>query len=196
MQHETQKILRHWRDAVPNDRLAHLIRDTEHAFRRALQIRLAPHGVPFGHWAFLRILWESDGLTQRELSERAGVMEPTTFAAMKAMEELGYVDRRQLAGNKKNVYVFLTDTGHALKDRLVPLAEQTNLIGTAGVSQQDVATTRKVLLAMIANLAQDELGQLPEPAPRVPARGRGKAAGADHSATPAAPARKKLRRAA
>ena len=49
MPHETQKILRRWRDAVPNDRLAHLIRDTERAFRRALQIRLAPHGVPFGH---------------------------------------------------------------------------------------------------------------------------------------------------
>lgn len=56
MPHPTQDILRHWRDAVPEDRLAHLIRDTERAFRRALQLRLAAHGVPFGHWAFLRIL--------------------------------------------------------------------------------------------------------------------------------------------
>lgn len=166
MQDETQKILRRWRDAVPNDRLAHLIRDTERAFRRALQIRLAPHGVPFGHWAFLRILWENDGLTQRELSERAGVMEPTTFAAMKAMERLGYVIRRQLPTNRKNVYVFLTDAGRELKQHLVPLAEDTNLISTAGVSPRDLATTRKVLLTMIANLAQDEIGQLPEPEPR------------------------------
>lgn len=165
-QHQTQNILRHWRDAVPNDRLAHLIRDTERAFRRALQIRLAPHGVPFGHWAFLRILWESDGLTQKELSERAGVMEPTTFAAMKTMEGLGYVSRRQLPTNKKNVYVFLTDSGRALKDRLVPLAEDTNQISTSGLSPQDLATTRKVLLSMIANLAQDEIGQLPDSEPR------------------------------
>ena len=85
MTQPTHDILRHWREAVPNDRMAHLIRDTERAFRRALQIRLAPYGVPFGHWSFLRILWETDGLTQKELSERAGVMEPTTFAAMKAM---------------------------------------------------------------------------------------------------------------
>jgi DNA-binding MarR family transcriptional regulator len=190
MPHETQKILRRWRDAVPNDRLAHLIRDTERAFRRALQIRLAPHGVPFGHWAFLRILWESDGLTQRELSDRAGVMEPTTFAAMKAMEELGYVSRRQLPGNKKNIYVFLTDAGRELKDRLVPLAEQTNLIGTAGISVQDVATTRKVLLAVIANLAQDELGQLPEPpGGPAPRSGRGKAARPDGAGKRKLPAR-------
>ena len=169
--HQTQNILRHWHEAVPNDRLAHLIRDTERAFRRALQIRLAPHGVPFGHWAFLRILWECDGLTQKELSERAGVMEPTTFAAMKAMEELGYVDRRQLPLNKKNVYVYLTDAGRQLKERLVPLAEDTNLISTATVSAQDLATTRKVLLAMIANLAQDEIGRLPETEARPGPRG-------------------------
>ena len=56
-------------------------------------MRLAEHQVAFGHWAFLRILWETDGLTQRELSVQAGVMEPTTFAAIKAMEKLGYVAR-------------------------------------------------------------------------------------------------------
>jgi len=158
MPNPTQDILRHWREAVPNDRMAHLIRDTERAFRRALQIRLAPHGVPFGHWSFLRILWEADGLTQKELSERAGVMEPTTFAAMKTMEALGYVTRRQLPTNKKNVYVYLTDEGHALKQHLVPLAEDTNLISTAGVEPEDLKTARKVLLALIGNLARDEVG--------------------------------------
>lgn len=159
MTHDTQTIFRHWRDAVPNDRMAHLIRDTERAFRRALQIRLAPHGVPFGHWSFLRILWEADGLTQKELSARAGVMEPTTFTAMKAMEALGYIVRRQLPGNKKNVYVYLSDEGRALKEKLVPMAEETNHVSTEGLSLQDVKTARKVLLAMIGNLAQDELRQ-------------------------------------
>lgn len=160
MRHPTQNILHHWREAVPDDRLAHLVRDTERAFRRALQIRLATYGVPFGHWAFLRILWEADGLTQRELSERAGVMEPTTFAAMKAMEALGYISRTQLPGNKKNVHVYLSDAGRALKAQLVPLAEDANRISSAGLSQQDLRTVRRVLLAMIHNLAQNEMEQL------------------------------------
>lgn len=157
MSHVTQSIVRHWREAVPNDRMAHLIRDTERAFRRALQLRLALHAVPFGHWSFLRILWEADGLTQKELSERAGVMEPTTFTAMKAMEALGYISRRQLPTNKKNMYVYLTDQGRALKEKLVPMAEDTNRVSVKGVSLQQVKTARKVLLAMIENLARDEL---------------------------------------
>jgi hypothetical protein len=97
------ELLRHWREAVPDDRLAHLIRDVARAQMRALQLRLAEHDVSFGHWTFLRILWLKDGLTQRELSELAGVMEPTTFAAVKAMEQMGLVERRQLAGNRKNI---------------------------------------------------------------------------------------------
>jgi DNA-binding MarR family transcriptional regulator len=167
MKNDTQNIIRHWREAVPNDRLAHLIRDASRAFYKALQVRLAQHAVPFGHWTFLRILWEADGLTQKELSERAGVMEPTTFTAMKTMESLGYIVRRQLPTNKKNMYVYLTDEGRALKEKLVPLAEETNTVSIKGLSAEDVKTTRRVLLAMIENLAADELPVTPqETAPR------------------------------
>src|SRR3984957_7629728 len=138
-------ILRHWREAVPNDRLAHLVTDAARALLRALQMRLAEYSVPLGHWKFLRILWEKDGITQRELSELAGVMEPTTFSALKAMESLGYITRRKLSGNKKKVFVFLTPHGRQLKDKLVPFAKEVNEIAVRKVKPSDVATTRRTL---------------------------------------------------
>jgi len=153
----TQSILHHWREAVPNDRLAHLVKDATRALVRALQMRLAEHAVSFGHWTFLRILWEGDGLTQRELSERAGVMEPTTYSALKAMERLGYIRRKQLGGNRKKVYVLLTPKGRGLRERLVPLAENVNRIAIRNLRTAEIAVTRNVLLAIIANLARDEL---------------------------------------
>lgn len=152
----TQAILRHWREAVPDDRLAHLVKDATRALVRALQMRLAEHAVSFGHWTFLRILWEGDRLTQRELSERAGVMEPTTFSALKAMERLGYIRRRQFAGDRKKVYVLLTAKGRALRQLLVPLAEDVNRIAARGVKPAAIATTRSVLLSIIENLDRDE----------------------------------------
>jgi len=152
----TQSILRHWREAVPDDRLAHLVKDATRALLRALQMRLAEHSVSIGHWTFLRILWEKDGLTQRELSEQAGLMEPTTFSAIQAMQRLGYVTRRQQGDNRKNVYVFLTPKGRALKAKLVPLAEDVNRVAARGVAAGDIATTRRVLLAVIENLAREE----------------------------------------
>lgn len=122
-------------------------------------MRLVRHRVAFGHWTFLRILWESDGLTQKELSERAGLMEPTTFAAMQAMEALGYIERKRLPTNRKNIYVYLSQEGRALKNKLVPLALETNRLSTVGITQSDLQTTRKVLLEMIENLAKDDLLQ-------------------------------------
>jgi len=158
---EAERILRHWHEAVPNDRLAHLVKDASRAFVRALQSRLVVHGVPFGHWTFLRILWETDGLTQRELSAEAGVMEPTTHVALNAMERLGYIRRRQVAHNRRNVYVHLTAQGRALKSALVPLAEGVNEMGLAGIAATDIATTRRVLIAIIDNLAQHRIASPP-----------------------------------
>lgn len=153
---ENQLVLRHWLEAVPNDRLAHLVKDTSRGLVRALQMRLTAHSVSFGHWAFLRVLWEQDGLTQRHLSQEVGVMEPTTAAALQALEKLGYILRRKKADNRKNSYVFLTPKGAALKSKLVPLAEAVNAIAVRGVPAEHVAITRQTLLAMIRNLARDE----------------------------------------
>ena len=122
---------------------------------RALRARLAAHGVTFGHWTFLRILWERDGLTQRELSAEAGVSEPTTVAALRAMEKARYVTRSQSERNRKNVYVHITIKGRALKAKLVPLALEVNEIGLAGVSAADRAATQRTLLAIIDNLREE-----------------------------------------
>lgn len=136
------------------ERIAHLTKEAWRGFVRALQARLAEHDVSFGHWTFLRILWERDGLTQRELSNEAGVMEPTTGAAIRAMEKLGYVTREQRSKNRKNVYVHLTPKGRALKAKLVPLAEEVNEIGLRGVNAADRAAARRALVAIIGNLSR------------------------------------------
>ena len=156
----TREILRHWQEAVPNDRLAHLVKHAARGFARALQMRLAEHAVSYGHWSFLRILWESEGLTQRQLSGQAGVMEPTTFSALNAMERLGYVVRKPSPTSRKEVHVYLTRKGRGLKNKLVPLAEEVNEVALRDIGAADIATTRRTLLAFIENLAADEMDSL------------------------------------
>lgn len=157
-----EALLRHWREDVPNDRIAHLVRDTARGLTRALQVRLAVQNVSFGHWVFLRILWEEEGLTQRELSDRAGLMEPTTHTAILKMEQLGYVERRQHDDNRRKLFVYLTRRGRSLKKKLVPLAEEVNEASVKGVSKKDIAITRKTLLAMVGNLSEDEKRRVEE----------------------------------
>ena len=150
------RVLRHWHEAVPGDRMAHLVKDAMRALQRSLQARLAQHEVQPGHWVFLRVLWQRDGLTKRELSIEAGVMEPTTFVALRAMEALGYVTLQHKPDNRKNIYVWLTPLGRKLERRLVPLAEEVNTLALGGLGAADIAAARRVLLTMIDNLARDK----------------------------------------
>jgi DNA-binding MarR family transcriptional regulator len=127
--------------------------------------------VPFGHWSFLRVLWEGDGITQRELSERAGVMEPTTFSAIKTMERLGYVVRRRRNDDRKKIFIYLTPRGRLLKQKLVPLAEDVNRIAIEGLPAEHVTVARSVLLTIIENMAEDEAAsEKPMPSTRVIAK--------------------------
>ena len=106
-------------DRLPEDRLAHLIKVNWQYFSRVLQIHLMDHSVSMGHWSILRVLWDEEGLTQKEISVRAGIVAPTTHSAIKTMEKLGYVTRRKSGANKKNIHVYLTRKGRNLQQTLV-----------------------------------------------------------------------------
>lgn len=138
----------------------YLLRMTHRSFARAMQREISPRGVTIGMWYFLRILWEEDGLTQRELSQRIEMMEPTTATALRNMEERNLVRRVRNATDKRKVNIYLTDEGRALRETLLPYAKAVNDTALAGVSEADVDCFRRVLGQMRINLGpagSDEL---------------------------------------
>ncbi|MEM9198960.1 MAG: MarR family winged helix-turn-helix transcriptional regulator [Pseudomonadota bacterium] len=139
---------------LDNERFAHLVYLLERRFRRALERQLEPHGVPFGHWAFLRILWAEEGLSQKELADRTGLTTPTVHAAVTKMEEHGLIVRKVPEGNTTRPLVYLTERGRELRTVLEPLAISTNAAATVGISADDLATTKATLLRMMAQLAR------------------------------------------
>jgi DNA-binding MarR family transcriptional regulator len=145
------------REAEPNERMAHLIKLASRGLSRGLQARLRKHAILYGHWTLLRILWRVDGMTQRQLSEQAGVTEPTAFGALQAMEKLGYITRQKMPDNGKQIRIFLTPKGSALKSLIVPAAEECNRIALTGISADNLAVTRRTLLTIIENMVADEL---------------------------------------
>ncbi|WP_246146643.1 MarR family winged helix-turn-helix transcriptional regulator [Maritimibacter alkaliphilus] len=140
----------------PDERMARLVRLAARGFNRALQLRLQTENVTFGQWIFLRILWQEDGLSQRELSDRAHLTEPTAHTALIKMEELGFIERRNVEGNKRRQHAFLTRKGLELRDVLEPLALEVNDAAMAGLSKKAQEDLRNALSVMIRNLENDE----------------------------------------
>ena len=128
------------------------IRLTQRQFVQELQDRLAPHDIPIGMWYFFRALWETDGLTQRQLSQRVGATEQTTVEQLRNMERRGYIERRRSADDRRKLHVHLTRSGLALKHQLVPFALEANRAALEGLSDGEIGFLRLVLDRIRTNL--------------------------------------------
>ena len=137
---------------TPGHSLGYLVRDTYRSFSRELEARISEGGVSIGQWYFLRALWEEDGLTQRELSRRVHMMEPTTVTAVNAMERRGLVRRDRDAVDRRKIRVLLTPKGRELQERLLPFAKSVNELAATGLSEDEVATLRHLLERVRRNL--------------------------------------------
>ena len=139
----------------PNDSLGYLCRIAFRNFSRALERRTHPHGVSSGQWRFLRVLWIEDGLTQRELSRRVGLREPTTVTALKGLEKNGLIHRWQSPEDRRKLHVYLTPKARQLRSVLSPFVIEVNELATQGLSPAEVATLQDLLRKVGRNLSDD-----------------------------------------
>ena len=145
-------------DFPTDESFGYLLRDTHRAFSKVLQARIASEHVTIGMWYFLRALWEEEGVTQRELSRRIGMMESTAVPALALMERRGLVRRQRDAKDRRRSCVYLTKRGRALKAILLPYAKEANLVALDGVSAIDQATLGRILRQVRANLERHLAG--------------------------------------
>jgi DNA-binding MarR family transcriptional regulator len=144
-------------DFPPDQSVGYLVREAHRAFLRALGARVSRHGVSIGMWYFLRALWEEDGLTQRELSRRVRMMEPTTATALESMERRGLISRTRNSVDRRKVNIHLTDEGQRLREVLLPYAREVNRVALAGISAKKIPLLREQLDLIKRNLDADAI---------------------------------------
>ena len=137
-----------------NESLGFLICDTARFVKRTLYARLAPWGIPGGYWFLLRVLWREDGVTQRELSERLGVVEPSVVMMLRGMERLDLVRRERDVADRRKMRVFLTERAVALEDELMEVAEDVNHTMLRALTGEDDSHVKAGLRAIREQLAQ------------------------------------------
>ncbi len=140
--------------AVPQLEMSfgYLFKQAHRAFTRTLAKRLKPHGITLAQWYFLRELWQEDGITQRELSRRMDVSEPTTTVAVDLMEKVGLVERQRDPAQRNSINLCLTRKGKQLKGKVLHIAFDVNADATLGIDPRKLQPMRESILQMIANL--------------------------------------------
>ena len=136
----------------PMHSMGYLCRVNFRVFSKALEYLTLPHGVRAGQWRLLRVLWENDNITQRELSDQTGTKEATTVYAVRSLIDAGLAKRTPSNEDKRKVYITLTPRARRLREKLMPMVVEVNEQALAGIDPRDVATARKVLAITHANL--------------------------------------------
>ncbi len=138
--------------ALLNTSVGYLLRRTHLVYMKVLRERLQRYGITTAQWYFLRALWIEDGLTQRELSERASTTGATTTTALRLMERDGLVTRLNSPEDRRTITVHLTEKARALREEVLPLSQEANALALKGVPADDVALMRDILARMRRNL--------------------------------------------
>lgn len=134
--------------------LGYMLRDCSRRFSKALEEVIRPYGIRVGQWYFLRELWAEDGLTQVELSLRAGMSAPTTVVAIRGMVEAGLVVRKPHNRDRRKVRIFLTREGRRYRDELLPRVLDINAVATKGFTRDEVRQFRSLVDRINGNLSE------------------------------------------
>ena len=137
---------------VIEESTAHLVSLASRLFSRALQERLGRYGVSVAQWSMLLLLWEEESLTQKELSRRQQIEEPTAARTLQRMERDGLIRRVPDRRDGRQRRVVLTERGRELCGELVPAALEVNALATHGLSEDEKKRLLSLLGYVVARL--------------------------------------------
>lgn len=96
-------------------------------------------------YGLLRFLWEEDGLTQVELSNRSQIDRTTIGGLIDRLEQSGLVRRRPHPEDRRAYRISLTNKGKELEEELIPLADELNRKILAPLTVDEIATLTTIL---------------------------------------------------
>jgi DNA-binding MarR family transcriptional regulator len=124
-----------------------------------LRRRLGPLGGTFPQWRYLRELWEEDGLSQRELSDRVGRQAATTVTALRILKRSGLIRIAAAPEDRRKRRVFLTKKGRALNETMMPIVIEIETAVLRTVADNELALFKRTLARMQENIDAEILNQ-------------------------------------
>jgi len=139
---------------LTKDSLGFIIYRTALALKAALQRFFKENGyeVTAEQWAIIRHLWEEDGLSQREVAEKAAKDKPNITRMLDALEKKHLIFRQPDPQDRRKYCIYLTKDGRQLYDRLSPLAHSLRQQVMANLTDPEIDALKATLLKIYQNI--------------------------------------------
>ncbi|EMJ95490.1 MarR family winged helix-turn-helix transcriptional regulator [Leptospira alstonii] len=110
-------------------------------------------------WIILNRLWETDGLTQNEISQKTIKDKTTVTRFLSKMEEDGLIRRKSSNQDRRVNHIQLSTKGKKLKDQLIPIAQELLEAATEKISPERLLVTIETLKQIELNLSNQGVFQ-------------------------------------
>ncbi len=124
---------------------------TVRAVRGRLDRSLQDAGLRLGQYQLLRVLWEQDGLTPRELAERLDVEMPTVTRTVQRLLRDGFVRREAHPADARSVRIYVTQRGREQRERVFRILDRETEHALNGFTQSE----RENLVALMERIAEN-----------------------------------------
>ena len=91
---------------------------------REYQPYLDKLGITYPQYLVLMILWENDGLTVNDISQKLILNTNTVTPLLKRMETMGIISRKRSETDERKVMISLTDKGMAMREEALEIPEK------------------------------------------------------------------------
>ena len=128
-------------------------------FHKQLLKNLETTELSTGQPKVLAFLKSHEGLTQKDIAQ-ACLLEPGSVTVLLTrMEKMGMVERRQISGDQKRRYVFLSDYGKHLAEESVDSFYQTEEMAFNGFTEEEKSQLMRFCSRIIDNLHRQNLAE-------------------------------------
>lgn len=134
------------------DSAGYLINHVGRLFAKGLQERIAPLGLTIGQFPILLELWQSDGISQRELLAKIDVEQATLANTLNRMERDGLVKRTKHPADARAQQIWLTDYAKSLKDAAYQAARDQNAAALNVLSGAEQRTFNDLMRRVILGI--------------------------------------------
>lgn len=109
-------------------------------------------------WTVLSSLWEAEGVHQSLLAEKTAKDRHNIARILNLLEKSGLVRRMPDSGDRRRQRIYLTETGKALKPKLVRIVSGFLEKVFSGMTQEDMNSLMQILRQIRANLECPSIG--------------------------------------
>lgn len=117
-----------------------LIGETARRWRQRLDERLRPMGLSQAKWRALLHLSLTNGIGQRELSEKLSIEGPTLVRLLDRLSRDGYIERRDATEDRRCKQVHLTRKSHRIIRDIREAVIELRLELLSGLSENELKT--------------------------------------------------------